>query len=149
MTARFTTGVGVLTTAPHDGAPHGLTVNSFNSLSLEPPLVMAAIALDSLQLPAFEESDFFALNILAEQQHLSVHFARRRQGRFDGVAWRPGFTGAPLFDQTLAAIECRAVQRFDAGDHRVLARLKAAEARDRSRTGPTGRTGPRPVKPRP
>ena len=111
----------MLTTATHDGAPHGLTVNSFNSLSLEPPLVLAAIALDSLQLPAFEKADFFALNILAEQQqHLSVHFARRRPGRFDGVLWRPGATGAPLFDQTLAAIECRAVQRFDAGDHRVL-----------------------------
>jgi len=119
--ARFATGVCVLTACTHDGALHGLTVNSFTSLSLDPPLVMAAIAAASMQTEAFERADFFAVNILAEdQQHLSAHFSIRQEGRFQGIAWRPGTTGAPVFEDTLGAIECKAIQRFDAGDHRVL-----------------------------
>jgi flavin reductase (DIM6/NTAB) family NADH-FMN oxidoreductase RutF len=119
--ARFATGVCVLTACTHDGAPHGLTVNSFTSLSLDPPLVMAAIPMASVKREAFEGADFFAVNILAEdQQHLSARFSIRQEGRFHEMAWRPGATGAPLFEHTLGAIECRAIQRFDAGDHRVL-----------------------------
>jgi flavin reductase (DIM6/NTAB) family NADH-FMN oxidoreductase RutF len=119
--ARFATGVCVLTVRTHDGDPHGLTVNSFTSLSLDPPLVMAAIATASMQWELFEKADFFAVNILSEdQQHLSSHFSIRQEGRFQGVAWQPGATGAPVFENTLGAIECRAVHRFGAGDHRVL-----------------------------
>jgi 3-hydroxy-9,10-secoandrosta-1,3,5(10)-triene-9,17-dione monooxygenase reductase component len=119
--ARFATGVCVLTACTHDGSPQGLTLNSFTSLSLDPPLVMAAIAAGSIQREAFERTDFFAVNILAEdQQHLSAHFSIRQEGRFQGIAWRPGVTGSPVFEDTLGAIECKAIQRFDAGDHRVL-----------------------------
>jgi flavin reductase (DIM6/NTAB) family NADH-FMN oxidoreductase RutF len=119
--ARFATGVCVLTTCTPDGVPHGLTVNSFSSLSLDPPLVMAAIARASAYLAAFESSDFFAVNILTEQQrHLSIRFARREEGRFTGAAWSAGVTGSPVFEETLGVIECRTVQRLDAGDHRVL-----------------------------
>lgn len=119
--ARFATGVCVLTTCLPDGSPHGLTVNSFNSLSLEPPLVIAAVACSSTQLDAFEKADYFAVNILTEaQEQLAVHFARRQDGRFGSIEWRLGSTGAPVFADILGAIECRTVQRFDAGDHRVL-----------------------------
>ncbi|HEY1754998.1 MAG TPA: flavin reductase family protein [Bryobacteraceae bacterium] len=119
--ARFATGVCVLTTCTPDGRPHGLTVNSFTSLSLDPPLVMAAIARSSAYLAAFESSGFFAVNILSEEQrHLSVRFARRQEGRFEGAPWSPGITGAPVFGETLGVIECRTAQWLDAGDHRVI-----------------------------
>jgi flavin reductase (DIM6/NTAB) family NADH-FMN oxidoreductase RutF len=118
---RFATGVCVLTACNRDGVPHGLTINSFTSVSLDPPLVMVAIAHSSTQLAGFDDAHFFAVNILAEtQQSLSVYFATREPGRFDGIRWTPGKTGAPLLEETLGVIECRTVQRFDAGDHRIL-----------------------------
>jgi flavin reductase (DIM6/NTAB) family NADH-FMN oxidoreductase RutF len=111
----------VLTTCTPDGRPHGLTVNSFTSLSLDPPLVMAAIARASAYLAAFESSSFFAVNILTEEQRdLSIRFARREEGRFNGAPWSPGTTGSPVFEETLGVIECRTVQWLDAGDHRLL-----------------------------
>jgi flavin reductase (DIM6/NTAB) family NADH-FMN oxidoreductase RutF len=120
--SRFATGVCVITTATPDSGPHGITVNSFTSLSLDPPLVMAAIGALSQQLPAFEKSGFFAVNILEEAQEvLSRHFARRSlEGRFHDVPWSPGTTGSPVLADTLGVIECEIVQSFDTGDHRVL-----------------------------
>ena len=117
----FVTGVCVLTACTPDGVPHGLTVNSFSSLSLDPPLVMAAIAHSSNQLMGFDRSEYFAVNILCEhQRHLSLHFSKRQDGRFNGIGWKPGQTGAPVFEEVLGVIECRAMHKFDAGDHRVL-----------------------------
>lgn len=119
--ARFATGVAVVTTLAADGAPHGLTMNSFSSLSLDPPLVMVAIARDCVFLPHFESSGHFAVNVLSDQQRdLSNRFAQLPEGRFTGVQWRTGRTGSPVIDKSIATIECRTVQRFDAGDHRVL-----------------------------
>ncbi len=119
--SRFATGVCVITTTAPESGPHGITVNSFTSLSLDPPLVMAAIGALSAQLPAFEKSGFFAVNILEEaQETLSRHFARRLEGRFESIPWSPGVTGSPVFADTLGVIECEIVQSFDTGDHRVL-----------------------------
>jgi flavin reductase (DIM6/NTAB) family NADH-FMN oxidoreductase RutF len=117
----FPTGVAVVTTLAPDGAPHGLTMNSFCSLSLDPPLVMVAIARDCVFLRFFELSEHFAVNILTDaQRDLSNRFAQLPEGRFAGVAWRNGVAGSPLIDGSLAVIECRTVQVMDAGDHRVL-----------------------------
>ena len=119
--AHFATGVAILTTRSAEGEPHGLTINSFTSLSLEPPLVMAAVAHSSAQLQAFETSSSFAINILSEeQQDLSRRFAKVPEERFNGIAWRVGASGAPLIDRTITSIECRTVHRIDVGDHRVL-----------------------------
>jgi flavin reductase (DIM6/NTAB) family NADH-FMN oxidoreductase RutF len=120
--AHFATGVCVLTACNSKGVPHGLTVNSFSSVSLDPPLVMAAIAHSSTQLAGFDEAESFAVNILTEQQRsLSVYFATREVGRFDGIAWTAGqTTGSPVLEETLGVIECLTVRRFDAGDHRIL-----------------------------
>ncbi|HEY4364810.1 MAG TPA: flavin reductase family protein [Bryobacteraceae bacterium] len=120
--SRFATGVCIVTTITPEHVPHGITVNSFTSLSLDPPLVMVAIGSRSTQLPAFEEAGLFAVNILEEaQETLSRHFARHRQeGRFEGIPWSAGPTGSPLFPDTLGAIECEIVQTFVTGDHRVL-----------------------------
>ena len=119
--AHFATGVCVLTACNREGVPHGLTVNSFSSVSLDPALVMVAIDHSSTQLPGFDDTEYFAVNILTEKQRaLSVYFATREPGRFDGIAWTAGKTGAPVLEDTLSVIECRMVRRFDAGDHRIL-----------------------------
>jgi flavin reductase (DIM6/NTAB) family NADH-FMN oxidoreductase RutF len=117
----FPTGIAVLTTRAAGGAPHGITINSFSSISLTPPLVMVAIAHDCTFLNHFETSGFFAVNFLRESEvDLSVRFAQLPEGRFTGVNWTAGVTGAPLIDGVLGILECRTVQRLDVGDHRVL-----------------------------
>jgi flavin reductase (DIM6/NTAB) family NADH-FMN oxidoreductase RutF len=117
----FATGVAVLTTRASDGAPHGITVNSFCSLSLEPPLVMIAIALDCTFLNHFESCLFFAVNILREDQRdLSIRFAELPEGRFTGVDWHDTVSGSPWLDGALALLDCKTVQILDAGDHRML-----------------------------
>jgi len=117
----FATGVAVLTTRAADGVPHGITVNSFASLSLFPPLVMVAIDRDCTFLKVFETSGFYAVNILRENQvDLSIRFAQLPEGRFTGVAWSEGSTGSPVIEGVLGVIDCKTSQVIDAGDHRVL-----------------------------
>lgn len=111
-----------------------MTVNSFTSVSLEPPLVLICIDEDCQALDRFRESSFFALNILAaDQQPLSDAFARRIDNRFEDQAWFAGETGAPLIPGVLATIECRRVQLIELGDHLVLVgEMVAASVTDNS-----------------
>jgi 4-hydroxyphenylacetate 3-hydroxylase, reductase component len=111
----------VVTTRADDGNPHGLTINSFSSLSLAPQLVMVAIDRSCGVLRAFEASEHFAVNILTEgQKGLSIRFAQQPEGRFDGIEWKVGVTGSPILDGVLGVLDCRTVQVVDTGDHRVL-----------------------------
>src|SRR5262249_41613669 len=108
---QFATGVAILTTIDLGGIPVGMTVNSFVSLSLEPPLVMVAIAHSSNHLNAFDSAGIFAVNFLGEaQKDLSNLFARQGDDRFRDLPWQPGATGAPLLDGIIGAIECRITQ---------------------------------------
>jgi flavin reductase (DIM6/NTAB) family NADH-FMN oxidoreductase RutF len=117
----FATGVAVLTTRAEDGTPHGLTINSFCSLSLNPPLVMVAIDRICTFLNHFESSGFYAVNILREEQiDLSNQFAQLPEGRFTGVTWREGTTGSPIIAGVLGVIECNTMNVMNAGDHRAL-----------------------------
>jgi 3-hydroxy-9,10-secoandrosta-1,3,5(10)-triene-9,17-dione monooxygenase reductase component len=119
--ALFPTGVAVVTTRASDGTPHGLTVNAFCSLSLDPPLVLVAIDRVCSILETFEKSGLFAINFLsAEQRHLSIRFSELPEGRFTGVAWNPGVEGTPLIDGAIGSVECRTLNIIDAGDHRAL-----------------------------
>jgi flavin reductase (DIM6/NTAB) family NADH-FMN oxidoreductase RutF len=119
--AQFATGVAVLTTRALDGTPHGLTVNAFCSLSLDPPLVLVAIDRASNTLETFERAGHFAINFLAnDQRDLSIRFSQLPEGRFTGVPWNPGAEGAPIIDGVLGSLECQTRQIIDAGDHRAL-----------------------------
>jgi flavin reductase (DIM6/NTAB) family NADH-FMN oxidoreductase RutF len=119
--ALFPTGVAVLTTRASDGTPHGLTVNAFCSLSLQPPLVLVAVDRICSVLETFEKSGHFAVNFLSrDQRNLSVRFSELPEGRFTGVPWSPGTDGAPLIAGAIGSIECRTTQIIDAGDHRAL-----------------------------
>ena len=119
--ALFPTGVAVLTTQAADGTPHGLTVNAFCSLSLDPPLVLVAIDRACSFLDTFQHAERFAINFLSiHQQDLSVRFSQLPEGRFTGVPWTPGAEGTPLIERTIGSLECRTQNVIDAGDHRAL-----------------------------
>jgi len=119
--ARFATGITVVTVVDENGHPHGMTVNSFSSVSLHPPLVLVSIDLRNAILGHFLSRQYFAINILADdQQHLSRRFSSASENRFAGVAWTPGTGGVPLLDGVLAHFECAVEKTFEAGDHSVL-----------------------------
>lgn len=110
--------------------PHGLTVNSFTSVSADPPLILVCIDLRCSLLPFFEAAEHFAVNILAEEQRdLSSRFAEVPEARFDGVLWRKGINDAPILAGVLSSFECRREQVLEAGDHKVLiGRVTALES---------------------
>jgi flavin reductase (DIM6/NTAB) family NADH-FMN oxidoreductase RutF len=118
---RFATGVTIASVLDTQGTPHGLTVSSFASASLDPPLILICLGHRVSAIVAFRASAHFGINVLAEgQRDLAERFARKGQDRFDGLKWRRGKTGAPLLPGVLAAIECAVRQRFTAGDHDVF-----------------------------
>ncbi len=119
--AQFATGITVVTTRDSEGHPHGLTVNSFSSVSLDPPLVLVSIDLRNAILGHFISSEWFAINVLAEHhEELSRRFSSPAENRFLGVEWTTGISGMPLLTSVLAQLECAVVQTFEAGDHTVL-----------------------------
>ncbi|MGI5238423.1 flavin reductase family protein [Dactylosporangium sp. CA-139066] len=131
----FATGVTVVTVG--DPVPHGMTANSFTSVSLDPPLVLVCVNRGSVMQRRLERADCFAVSVLdAAQRDVAARFAdRSRPGgaaQFDGVACEPGaHTGAPLIAGALAWLECRRWRTYDGGDHwihvgRVLSVRRAA-----------------------
>ncbi len=121
---RFVTGVTVVTALDGAGGPVGLTVNSFNSVSLDPPLILWSIDRRGSFFDAFAACERFAVNVLSVgQKDLAARFAGAPNGRFDGVAAEPGLDGIPLLQNCIAWFECRTRQRFDGGDHLILVGL--------------------------
>jgi flavin reductase (DIM6/NTAB) family NADH-FMN oxidoreductase RutF len=119
--ARFATGITVVTVVDENGHPHGMTVNSFSSVSMDPPLVLVSIDLRNAILGHFLSSPYFAINMLAEhQEHLSRRFSSPSENRFHGVEWRPGEFNVPLLEGVLAQLECSVARIFEAGDHTML-----------------------------
>ncbi len=117
----FATGITVATVMGHDGKPHGMTANSFTSVSLNPPLVLICVAHKAATHGPFSNAKAFAINILADnQQDLSVRFASTHPNRFEGLDWRPGPLGAPLLSGALAVLECEMRQTIEAGDHTIF-----------------------------
>jgi flavin reductase (DIM6/NTAB) family NADH-FMN oxidoreductase RutF len=119
--SRFASGVTIATVLDASGNPHGLTVSSFTSVSLTPPLVLICIDHRVTLIEYFRANKHFGINVLAEhQQSVSELFARKGTDRFAGVEWEPGQTGVPLIPGVLAAIECRVHERFTSGDHDIF-----------------------------
>ncbi len=116
----FATGVVVVTTLGAGGRPVGLTINSFNSVSLDPPLILWSLALKAPSLAAFRASNVFTINILAEHQEgLGRRFATPSEDKFAGVDHAPGLNGAPVLADTAAHMECRVYARYAGGDHEI------------------------------
>jgi flavin reductase (DIM6/NTAB) family NADH-FMN oxidoreductase RutF len=117
----FPTGVTIITTRAANGDPVGITVNSFNSVSLGPPLVLWSLAQFSPNLPIFQECAFFGVNVLAEDQAaLSRDFGTTHPDKFAGVPWEEGLGGVPLIAGCAAHFECKNQFRHFGGDHIIF-----------------------------
>lgn len=117
----FATGVTVVTTA-EGGEPAGLSVNSFTSVSLDPPLVAFCVARESSTWPRIRGSGRFCVNILSEDQEdlCRVFAVRGGRDKFRGVGWRPAESGAPIVSGALAWIDCTVEDEHVAGDHIIV-----------------------------
>lgn len=121
---RFTSGVCIATVAGKDNRPIGVTISSFSSLSLQPPLVLFCIGKRSSNLDAWLGATHFSINVLSErQQGLSELFATQVADKFAGVAGSIGRNGCFCFDGTLVTLECRRSAVYDEGDHYILVGL--------------------------
>jgi len=130
---QFATGVTVVAGAGEAG-PFAVTANSFQSVSLEPPLVLWSLRRQSSKMVSFLEAGRFAVNVLAAgQTELAGHFARSGADRFAGCDWAPGLGGAPLLAGVAAHFECVKVAEHDGGDHVVfIGRVERYACFDRS-----------------
>jgi 3-hydroxy-9,10-secoandrosta-1,3,5(10)-triene-9,17-dione monooxygenase reductase component len=114
----FPTGVTIVTTLDGEAQPVGVTASSFNSVSLDPPLVLWSLSRAALSSEAFRTSGHFAIHVLAADQHdLSDRFARSGVDKFAGIAWQGGELGSPVFDHYAALFECRTLHQYEGGDH--------------------------------
>ncbi len=117
----FATGVTIVTTCDAESRDIGLTANSFNSVSLDPPMVLWSLAKTSKALDAFMQGDSFAVHILsAGQQELSGKFARSGTDKFAGLNVGRGRGGVPLLDGCTARFECKTTFRYEGGDHVIF-----------------------------
>lgn len=119
---QFATGITVVTTTDEDGAPVGLTANSFTSVSLNPPLVLFCLDRRSASLGRFLSAPSFGINVLGStQQALSSRFASRNvEDRFAGVGWALQSPGVPWLEGAAARFACDTYGIHDAGDHLVF-----------------------------
>lgn len=117
----FATGVTIVTGRDANGHRIGLTANSFNSVSLNPPLVLWSLAIAAGSMPAFTRGSHYAINILAaDQKALAERFSSKQADRFAGVSFREGSGGAPILDGAAAVFECFNRSRYTEGDHVIF-----------------------------
>jgi flavin reductase (DIM6/NTAB) family NADH-FMN oxidoreductase RutF len=118
---RFATGVCIASVVDRAGTPHGLTVSSFTSVSLEPPLILICLGHAVTNVDDFRAAAYFGLSILRDDhQRISDRFAQKGHDRFDGIEWHSGDTGVPLITRAIATIECATYQRVTSGDHDIF-----------------------------
>lgn len=117
----FATGVTIITARAADGAPIGLTANSFNSVSLDPPLVLWSLANNAMSFDAFRAATHWAVHVLgSDQEDLSGRFARRGEDKFAGLEFDEGEGGVPLLRGCAARFECRTASQYQGGDHLIF-----------------------------
>lgn len=117
---KFATGVCIVT-ATHDNIAIGMTVNSFNSVSLDPPLVLWSVGRHAPEYSAFCRATHYAIHILANDQiALSNRFATPGIDKFEGIEVTSSAHGVPLLNRALACFHCSAKHNYPAGDHNIL-----------------------------
>jgi flavin reductase (DIM6/NTAB) family NADH-FMN oxidoreductase RutF len=119
--SQFATGVTVITTRLENDTFFGLTASSFNSVSLDPPLVLWSLAQGASSLPLFTGNSHYVINVLAgDQAELAARFARRIENRFDGIEFDLSHTGLPILKGVAAWFECHNRSRYPEGDHVIF-----------------------------
>ena len=129
---RFATGVAVVTTCGDEGVPVGLAVNSFASVSLDPPEILWSVMSNAPSKSAFEEHGAFAINVMPEEEkEQTLNFARPSDKKFEGVSWRRGWREVPVLENALATLECDVKEMIPCGDHHiVVGSVRAIDSRD-------------------
>jgi flavin reductase (DIM6/NTAB) family NADH-FMN oxidoreductase RutF len=118
---QFPTGVIIVTAQNAEGERLGMTMSSFNSVSLDPPLVLFSVRRESTSLVKWQQCSHYAINVLnEEQEELSNRFARSTGAKWDGVIPITGKFGAPILPNSLVAFECETYARYDGGDHEIF-----------------------------
>ena len=118
---RFPTGVTIVTALSPEGLPIGVTISSFNSVSLDPPLILWSLSTNSPKLEAFRRAEHYAVNVLAsDQRDLSNRFASRTEDRFAEVPVFTGLGGIPLIEDCCAWFECTQEAQHPGGDHLIF-----------------------------
>lgn len=125
----FATGVTIITTRTADGEALGLTVNSFNSVSLNPPMVLWSLAETYMGYAAFQNAQYWAVHVLsAKQEPLSNRFASKGEDKFRGLDLEEGLGGVPLLRGCSARFVCETAFQYEGGDHRIfVGEVKAFE----------------------
>ena len=119
--SQFATGVTVITTRDEQGGFFGMTASSFNSVSLNPPLVLWSLSAQSRGVRLFQGNSHYVINVLAsDQSHLAERFASRVEDRFAGVGFDLSPTGLPILQGVAAWFECHNRSRHPEGDHLIL-----------------------------
>lgn len=119
--SQFPTGVTVVTTLDAAGQPIGVTASSFNSVSVDPPLILWSVDKRAFSAEIFRTAAHFAVNVLADDQiPLSNRFAGRGEDKFKDMPWTPGLGGCPVFPGVAALFECRTWNVYDGGDHLIV-----------------------------
>ncbi len=118
--SHFATGVAIIGTRDENGNPYGITVSSFASLSLTPPLVQWSIKEQSYSWPIFDTSSHFSVTVLSDEQEVVSREFCQPIDRFSTVEWKWGDSGVPLIMGGVAWIECVKDQTFSGGDHRIV-----------------------------
>lgn len=117
----FATGVTIVTARTADGRVVGLTANSFNSVSLTPPLVLWSLSRAAASMAVFSAGSHYAINVLAaDQKTLAERFAMKGADRWNGVTFDAGAGGAPLLHGAAATFECFNRSRYEEGDHVIF-----------------------------
>ncbi len=131
----YGTGVAIVTALDAGGQPVGMTINSLAAVSLDPPLVLWSVQLDTPSASAFRQARHFALSILAaDQETIARQFARTDSDKFSGIATTPGSADVPLIDGAVVHFECEAWACYPGGDHEIIV---GKVTRLASRPGPT------------
>ncbi len=117
----FATGVTIITTRTASGEPVGITANSFNSVSLDPPMVLWSLAKNAYSLPVFQEAKEWNVHILSnEQEALSNKFAKKGEDKFAGITLDQGVTPSPLLPGCSARFQCKTMFEYEGGDHIIF-----------------------------
>jgi len=117
----FATGVAIATTKDADGNSVGITISSFNSVSLEPPLILWSIALEADSFSAFAEAEYFAINVLAnDQAMLADQFAISGGNKFSSIDCFTGIADVPILAKSAACFECKTENVYAGGDHQII-----------------------------
>lgn len=119
--SQFATGVTVITTRLANGSFLGLTASSFNSVSLDPPLVLWSLSQNASSMPVFSGNSHYVINVLSgDQAALAERFAKRIENRFEGVDFELSHTGLPILKGVSAWFECHNRSRYPEGDHVIF-----------------------------